>query len=72
MYSYDELTELLDDAYTRLQLAQRENDDSAAEHIEAEISELEAERDELDLENEYEYDGQPDELTEWMDFDPDC
>ena len=19
-----------------------------------------------------EYDGQPDELTEWMDFDPDC
>ena len=21
---------------------------------------------------EYESDGQPDELTEWMDFDPDC
>ena len=21
---------------------------------------------------EDEYDGQPDELTEWMDFDPDC
>jgi len=23
-------------------------------------------------EDEYEDDGQPDELTEWMDFDPDC
>ena len=23
-------------------------------------------------EDEDEYDGQPDELTEWMDFDPDC
>jgi hypothetical protein len=21
---------------------------------------------------EYEYDGQPDEMTEWHDFDPDC
>lgn len=26
----------------------------------------------LDEEDEDEYDGQPDELTEWMDFDPDC
>ena len=25
---------------------------------------------EMDL--AYEYDGQPSELTEWMDFDPDC
>lgn len=25
---------------------------------------------EMDL--PYEYDGQPSELTEWMDFDPDC
>ena len=24
------------------------------------------------LDEEDEYDGQPDELTEWMDFDPDC
>jgi len=23
-------------------------------------------------EYEYEYDGQPDELTEWADYDPDC
>ena len=23
-------------------------------------------------EADYDYDGQPDELTEWMDFDPDC
>ena len=23
-------------------------------------------------EDDYEDDGQPDELTEWMDFDPDC
>ena len=23
-------------------------------------------------EEDDEYDGQPDELTEWMDFDPDC
>jgi len=26
----------------------------------------------VDLDYEDEYDGQPDELTEWMDFDPDC
>ena len=26
----------------------------------------------VDLDPEYEDDGQPDELTEWMDFDPDC
>ena len=24
------------------------------------------------IDNEDEYDGQPDELTEWMDFDVDC
>jgi hypothetical protein len=24
------------------------------------------------ISDEYEDDGQPDELTEWMDFDPDC
>lgn len=24
------------------------------------------------IDNEEDYDGQPDELTEWMDFDPDC
>ena len=26
----------------------------------------------VDLDEDYEDDGQPDELTEWMDFDPDC
>ena len=25
-----------------------------------------------DMGGMYDYDGQPDELTEWMDFDPDC
>jgi hypothetical protein len=24
------------------------------------------------IEEDDDYDGQPDELTEWMDFDPDC
>lgn len=26
----------------------------------------------LEIDEFDEYDGQPDELTEWMDFDPDC
>jgi hypothetical protein len=26
----------------------------------------------LRSERDEDYDGQPDELTEWMDFDPDC
>jgi hypothetical protein len=30
------------------------------------------EDDEEEYEDEYEYDGQPDEAQEWHDFDPDC
>ena len=39
-------------------------------------SELQISKDEvrqvLSAEHDSDYDGQPDELTEWMDFDPDC
>ena len=33
---------------------------------------VESANEELALQYAAEYDGQPDELTEWMDFDPDC
>ena len=29
-------------------------------------------REVLSADHDSDYDGQPDELTEWMDFDPDC
>ena len=69
MDRYDELTELLENAYADLREAQNANDNERAERVLAEIEELEAEQDELSMD---EYDGQPDEAQEWYDFDPDC
>lgn len=39
------------------------------EQYQNDYDELERDHDEL---YDPDYDGQPDELTEWMDFDPDC
>ena len=69
MDRYDELTELLENAYVDLREAQDANDNARTERVLAEIEELEAEQDELSMD---EYDGQPDEAQEWYDFDPDC
>ena len=33
---------------------------------------VESANEEVALQYAAEYDGQPDELTEWMDYDPDC
>lgn len=69
MDRYDELTELLENAYVNLREAYDACDHARAERVLAEIEELEAEQDELSMD---EYDGQPDEAQEWYDFDPDC
>ena len=57
-----DVQELVCEGYTAEQIAEKLN--LSVEQVEEYICQLE--------EADYDYDGQPDELTEWMDFDPDC
>lgn len=55
-----DIEELLFEGASEAEIAQKLN--ISIEEVEEQIALLE----------EADYDGQPDELTEWMDFDPDC
>ena len=63
---------LLQDVDAMQQAALGDSDICYANHNKLQELIEDFEEDIRELQDGEDYDGQPDELTEWMDFDPDC